>query len=70
MLYSPLLLRRSATRLPLYCSKLLTSKGSFEAFIRAIGVWEAKSVLKPMMHRTVAVPRDRLKAAETPIARN
>jgi hypothetical protein len=70
MLYSPLLVRMSATSLPLYCSKSLTSRDSSEGFTRAIGDWEAKSVLNPMMHGTMAVPLDGLKAAESPITRN
>ncbi len=32
MLYSPLSVRRSETRLPLCCSRLLTSKVLFEGF--------------------------------------
>jgi hypothetical protein len=50
MLSSPLLVRRSATSLLLFCSESLTSRDLFEEFTRAIGDWEAKSVLRPMMH--------------------
>ncbi len=41
MLYSPLLLGRSAMCLARYCLGLPTSKDLFEEFIRDISDWEA-----------------------------
>jgi hypothetical protein len=70
MLYSPLSAGRSATSLPLYCSESLTSRDLFEGFTRNISDWEAPSVLRPMMHKAMAVPLDKVEAAETPLATN
>ena len=70
MLYSPLLVRRSATSLPLCCSESLTNRDLFAGFTPDISDWEAPGVLKPMMHRAMAVPLGASNGAETPIARN
>jgi len=70
MLYSPLLIGRSATSLPLYCSESLTNRDLFAGFTPDISDWEAPGVLKPMMHRATAVPLDSSDGAEAHITRN
>jgi hypothetical protein len=70
MLYSRLSAGRSATSLLLYCSESPTSKDLFAGFTPDISDWEAPGVLKPIMHRAMAVPLGASNGAETPIARN
>jgi hypothetical protein len=70
MLYSPLLVGMSATSLPLYCSESRTNRDLFAGFTPDISDWEAPGVLKPIMHRAMAVPLGASNGAETPIARN